>query len=163
MVGAWRRGKPRLYFSSEQFPGFAVFFEAGAGASVIGIKAEAFLVDYVGDGEDVPGVHWDDMGDQGVNVFWGVGEFGFDPEVASIDGADGLNVVSTGAEGGGAFYLDTPEARAVVENEVVALAVGPGFGDAESQAGGFEEEGGFGEVSGLSGVAMCGFGIRFGQ
>ncbi len=85
------------------------------------------------------------------------------PEFASIDGADGLDVVSAGAERGGAFYLDTPEARAVVENEVVALAVGPGFSDAESQAGGFEEEGGFGKVSGLGGVAVCGFGNGFGQ
>jgi len=117
------------------------------------------LVDYVGDGEDVPGVGGDDVGDEGVNVFWSVGKFGFAPEFASIDGADGLDVVSAGAERGGAFYLDTPEARAVVENEVVALAVGPGFGDSESQAGGFEEEGGFGKVSGLGGVAVCGFGI----
>jgi len=117
------------------------------------------LVDYVGDGEDVPGVDGDDVGDQGVDIFCCVGEFGFAAEFASIDGADGLDVVSAGAERGGAFYLDAPKARAIVENEVVALAVGPGFGDAESQAGGFEEEGGFRKVSGLGGVAVCGFGI----
>ena len=74
-----------------------------------------------------------------------------------------MDVVSTGAERRGAFYLDTPEARAVVEDEVVALAVGPGFGDAESQAGGFEEEGGFGKVSGLGGVAVCGLGMDLGN
>ena len=74
-----------------------------------------------------------------------------------------MDVVSAGAERGGAFYLHTPEARAVVENEVVALAVGPGFSDAESQAGGFEEEGGFGKVSGLGGVSVCGFGNSFRQ
>ena len=57
----------------EDCPGFAVFFEAGAGASVIGVEAEAFLVDYVGDGEDVPGVYGDDVGDQGVDVIFCVG------------------------------------------------------------------------------------------
>ncbi len=117
------------------------------------------MVDYVGDGEDVPGVDGDDVGDQGVDIFCCVGEFGFAAEFASIDGANGLNVVSAGAERGGAFNLDTPEARAVVENEVVALSVGPGFCDAESQAGGFEEEGGFGKVSGLGGVTIYGFRI----
>ena len=30
-----------------------------------------------------------------------------------------------------------------VENEIVALAVSPGFSDAEAQAGGFGENGGF--------------------
>jgi len=54
------------------------------------------------------------------------------------------------------FHLHPPESRAVIENEVVAFAVGPRFGDAESQAGGFEEEGGFGIVSRLGGVAFCG-------
>ena len=114
------------------------------------------MIDDVGDGEDVPGVVGDDVGDEGVNVIGRIGEFGFGAELASIDGADGLDVVSAGAERGGAFYLDTPEARAGVENEVVALAVGPGFSDAESQAGGFEEKGGFGIVSCLSGIAFCG-------
>ena len=31
-----------------------------------------------------------------------------------------------------------------VENEIVALAVSPGFSDAEAQAGGFGEKGGLG-------------------
>ena len=135
----------------KQPPSLAVFFESCAGAIRVWVEAEALVVDYVSDGEHVPGVDGDDVGDQGVNVVWRVGKFGF-----AVDGADGLNVVSTGAEGGGAFYLHTPEARAIVENEVVALAVGPWFSNAESQAGGFEEEGGFGKVSGLGGVAFCG-------
>ncbi len=140
----------------KQPPSLAVFFESCAGAIRVWVEAEALVVDYVSDGEHVPGVDGDDVGDEGVYVIWGVGKFGFDPEFASIDSADGLNVVSTGSERGSAFDLHTPEARAVVENEVVALAVGPGFGDAESQAGGFEKEGGFGKVSGLGSVAFCG-------
>ena len=39
-----------------------------------------------------------------------------------------------------------------IENEVVALAVAPGFGDAKSQAGGFEQEGGLGKFSFALGV-----------
>ncbi len=104
-----------------------------------------------GDRQNVPGVHGNNMGDEGVNVVRRVGEFRL-----AVYGPDGLHVVSPGAERGGAFYLHTPEARSVVEDEVVALAVGPGFGDAESQAGGFEEEGGFGIVPCLGGIAFCG-------
>jgi hypothetical protein len=47
-----------------------------------------------------------------------------------------------------------------IENEVVALAVSPGLGDAEAEAGGLEEKGGFGEFSFALGVveAVLGFG-----
>jgi len=39
-----------------------------------------------------------------------------------------------------------------IENEVVALAVAPGFGNAKAQAGGLEQEGGLGEFSFTLGV-----------
>jgi len=44
----------------------------------------------------------------------------------------------------GGLDLDAPEFLAGVEDEVVALAVSPGFGDAEAEAGNFGEECGLG-------------------
>src|SRR5882724_4823206 len=95
----------------------------------------------------------------------------------SVDGVDGLDVVTAGAHDFGALELDAPEAASggvVVEvvvvrvvvvrvvvvtikavrivNEVVALAIAPGFGNAKSQAGGLEQEGGLGEFSFALGV-----------
>ena len=43
---------------------------------------------------------------------------------------------------------------AEIKDEIVALAVPPGFGDAEAQGSGFEHEGGFGEFSGALGIAV---------
>ena len=59
-------------------------------------------------------------------------------------GVGGLDLVSVGVEGLGAFDLDAPGARAGVEDEVVTLAVAPGLGDGVSEAGGFDYESGFG-------------------
>ena len=39
-----------------------------------------------------------------------------------------------------------------IEDEVVALAIAPGFGNAKAQAGGLEQEGGLGEFSFALGV-----------
>jgi hypothetical protein len=64
-----------------------------------------------------------------------------------------------GAERIGGLDLDAEEAAAVVEDEVVAFAVAPGFGDAESEGTGFVEEGGFGAFSGAFGIAES-FGTR---
>ena len=59
-------------------------------------------------------------------------------------GVGGLDLVSVGVEGLGAFDLDAPGAGTGVEDEVVTLAVAPGLGDGVSEAGGFDYEGGFG-------------------
>jgi len=132
---------------AEEVPGFAIFFPAGAGAVDVGIEAQAAGGSEVFDGDHVPGFLRDDVGDESIDFVGGVADF-----AAAVDGVDGLHVVSAGAEGGGAFELDAPEAAAGVEDEVVALAVAPGFGDDETFFGGFEQESGFGELSGALGV-----------
>jgi hypothetical protein len=63
-----------------------------------------------------------------------------------------------GAEGGGGLDLDAEEAASVVEDEVVALAVAPGFGDAESEGTGFVEESGFVAFAAAFGVFAAGAG-----
>src|SRR5262245_18874848 len=87
------------------------------------------------------------MRDQGVDVAGGVDDF-----AALVGGGDGLDVVSAGALGGGAFDLNAEQAAAVVEDEVVALGVAPGAGDTESEAGGLEQKSRLGEVAGAAGV-----------
>jgi hypothetical protein len=129
-------------------PGFTVLFPAGAFAGDIRIEAEAGAVlENIG-GQDVPDVERDDVGYQDVDIFGGVDDFAF-----AVDAVDGLDVVAAGAQDFGAFQLDAPEAGAGIEDEIVALAVSPGLGDAEAQDSGFEHEGGFGEFSGALGIA----------
>jgi hypothetical protein len=94
-------------------------FEAGAGAS-LGIEAEAFAGGEGFDGEDVPDVKRDDVGEEDVDIVDGVGGF------SGLIGVDGLDIVSAGAHGGGALDLSAPEALAGVEDEVVTFAVAPG-------------------------------------
>lgn len=108
-------------------------FEAGAAASALGVEAEAGVSGEGGDREDIPDVQRDYVGYQGVNVGRGVDDFAF-----LVGGVDRLDVVPAGALGGGAFDLYPEQALAVVEDEVVALGIAPGAGDAEAEAGGFE-------------------------
>ena len=54
-------------------------------------------------------------------------------------GISGLDLVSVGVEGFGAFDLDAEGGVSGVEDEVVALAVSPGLGDGEAEAGGFDD------------------------
>src|SRR5208283_402140 len=56
----------------------------------------------------------------------------------------------------GAFDLDAEKLQAVVEDEVVALAVAPGAGHAEAQVVGLFEVGGFGTLSDTLGVGAVG-------
>ena len=114
-------------------PGFAVLFHQGA-LAVGGIEAK----DVVGGGfahrDDVPEVLGDDEGDEEVDLVSGVAG------VASggFDAVAGIGVAL------GGFDLHPPELASGVEDEVVAFAVAPGFGDAEAEAGGFGQEGGLG-------------------
>jgi len=133
-------------------PGFAVFFPAGALAGDVGIEAQAGGAGEGVDGQDVPRVHGEDVGDQDVDVVGGVSDFAF-----AVDAVDGLDVVAAGTEDFGAFELHAPEAGAGVEDEVVALAVSPRLGDEEAEGVGLEHEGGFGEFSGALVVAVDGF------
>ncbi len=163
-------------------PGLAIVLEARAFASALRIEAEAFAGREGLDGEHVPDIERDDVGDKNVNVVGGVNHLAL-----SVDRVDGLDVVTAGAHDFGALELDAPEATADgvavrvvvvrvvvvrivvvtieamrvvairikavrIENEVVALAIAPGFGNAKAQAGGLEQEGGLGEFSFALGV-----------
>ena len=158
-------------------PGLAIVLEARSFASALRIEAKAFAGREGLDGEHVPDIERDDVGDKNVDVVGGVNHLAL-----PVDGVDGLNVVTAGAHDFSALELDAPEAafrgvvaggvvvrvvvvrieamRVVVmgieavriENEVVALAVAPRFGNAKAQAGGLEQEGGLGEFSFALGV-----------
>jgi hypothetical protein len=163
-------------------PGLAIVLEARAFASAVRIEAKAFAGREGLDGEHVPDIERDDVGDKNVNVVGGVNHLAL-----PVDRVDGLDVVTAGAHDCGALELDAPKAtvdgvvveivfvrvvvvrivamRVVVmrvvlvrikavriENEVVALAIAPGFGNAKAQAGGLEQEGGLGEFSFALGV-----------
>jgi len=163
-------------------PGLAIVLEARSFASALRIEAKAFAGREGLDGEHVPDIERDDVGDKNVNVVGGVNHLAL-----SVDGVDGLDVVTAGAHDFGALELDAPKAtvdgvvveivfvRVVVvrieavrvvamrnvvmgveavriENEVVALAVAPGFGNTKAKAGGFEREGGLGKFSFALGV-----------
>jgi len=65
-------------------PGFAVLFEAGAVAS-LGVGEEAFAGGEGFDGEDVPDVERDDVGEEDVDIVDGVGSF------SGLIGIDGLD------------------------------------------------------------------------
>ncbi len=134
-------------------PGFAVLFEAGAFAS-LGVEAEAFAGGEGFDGEDVPDVERDDVGEEDVDVVDGVGRF------SGLIGVDGLDVVSAGSDGGGALDLSAPKALAGVEDEVVTLAVAPGPGDTKAQRLRLEQKGCFREFSSAFGVGASRFADR---
>ena len=163
-------------------PGLAIVLEAKSFASALRIEAKAFAGREGLDGEHVPDIERDDVGDKNVDVVGGVNHLAW-----SVDRVDGLDVVTAGAHDCGALELDAPKAtvdgvvveivfvRVVVvrieavrvvamrnvvmgveavriENEVVALAIAPGFGNAKAQARGLEQESGLGEFSFALGV-----------
>jgi hypothetical protein len=130
----------------EEAPGFAVGFEAHLFGLAVGIETEHGLGSADFDGHDVPDVERDDVADEEVDVAAGV------DGAALADGIGGAGFVGAGAERVGAFDLDAEKLQAVVENEVVTLAVAPGAGDAESEVVGLLEKGGFGALSDTLGV-----------
>lgn len=134
----------------EEAPGFAVLLEAGLASADVafGIEAQAGAGGEGVGGDYVPEIEGEDVGDEDVDVGGGVVAFLLAVTVS------GLDRVSVGVERLGALDLDAPGTRAGVEDEVVTLAVAPGLGDGESEAGGFDYEGGFGELSGALGVGM---------
>ncbi len=135
--------------SAEEVPGFAEGFQAGALARDVGIEAKTFAGRECVDGQDIPDIERNDVGDEDVNVVGGVHALAL-----TVDAVDGLDIVSAGAEGLGAFELHAPEAATGVENEVVAFGVSPGLGDAEGETSGLEDEGGFGKFSAALGVEV---------
>lgn len=100
------------------------------------------------DREHVPDVEWDDVGDQEVDVRGAVDGAAF------ADGVGGASFVGVGAQRVGGFDLDAEEAASIVEDEVAALTVSPGLGDAEAELAGFVEESGFGALAASLGVGF---------
>ena len=147
-------------------PGFAVFFEAHLFGFAVGVEVEqgSGSADFYRD--DVPDVEGDYVGRDEVDVAFGIDGAAF------ADGVGGADFVAVVADRIGAFDLDAEEVdllrqaqdrlsawlgagsrdRAVVEDEVVALAVSPGLADGEAALAGLVEEGGFGALSAALGV-----------
>jgi hypothetical protein len=123
----------------EEAPGFAVLFEHGAGlAAGVGIEADAFALADGLDGDDVPDVFGDDVGDEEVDFFAGVDE---------AAGSGGFDAVAGLGVAGGGLDLDAKESAVEFDDGVVAIAVSPGNADAEAEMGGAGEEGGLGGFS----------------
>jgi hypothetical protein len=141
----------------EEAPGFAVFLVQGAGlAAGGGIEADGFAGADGLDGDDVPEIFGDDVGDEEIYFFAGIdfpaGSGGFDA------------IASLGAAGGG-FDLDPEESVIEFDDGVVAITVSPGDEDGEAEMGGAGQEGGFGGFSaalaGGSGDGVDGDGLAF--
>jgi hypothetical protein len=123
-----------------------VFFEAHLFGFAVRVEAEHGRGNAGFDGKHVPDVERDDVGDEEVDVAGRVNGAAF------ADGVGGPSFVSVRTETVGGLDLDAKQAAAVVENEVVALGVAPGLGNAEAEGAGFVEEGGFGAFSGAFGI-----------
>ncbi len=104
----------------------------------------------VADGEDVPGVFVDDVGDQEVDLFRGVAVLG--GAAAEMSGGDVIGAVEIAS---GRLYLNAPEAAGAtssgVEDEIVGFAVAVGLGG-ESEGNGFVVEYDFDQFSIAFGV-----------
>src|SRR5947199_4337413 len=92
---------------SQQMPGLAIVLEARTFASALRIEAKAFAGRESLDGEHVPDIERDDVGDKNVNVVGGI-----NPLALPVDGVDGRDVVAAGAHDFGALELDAPKATA---------------------------------------------------
>ncbi len=102
----------------EEAPGFAVFFEGGAGlAAGVGIEADAFALSDGVDGDDVPDVFRNDVGDEEVDFFAGID---------LTAGSGGFDAVAGFGEEGGGFDLDAKESVVEFDDGVVAVAISPG-------------------------------------
>ncbi len=98
----------------------------------------------------VPEVERDHVGDQDVDVMGGVFRF------LLFVAVGGLHLISAGVDGLRALDLNAQATLAVVEDEVVAVAVAPGLGEFQAEEFGFVEEGGLGQLSDTLGVATGG-------
>jgi len=123
----------------EEAPGFAILFEEGAGlAASVGIKADTFALADGLNGDDVPDIFGDNVGDEEVDFF---------TRIDSPVGSGGFDAVAgLGVEGSG-FDLDAEESAVEFDDGVIAVAVSPGDADTETEMGGAGEEGGFGGFS----------------
>ncbi len=83
-----------------------------------GVSQESF------EGDDIPDVFRNDVGGEEVDVVFGV-------VVVLAAAAD---YVLAKAAGAGAFDLDTPECLDAADQDIVGIALSPGFGNAEIEA-----------------------------
>jgi hypothetical protein len=104
----------------------------------VGIEADAFALADGLDGDDVPDIFGDNVGDEEIDFAGGV------DEAAGSSGFD--SVASLGVEGGG-FDLHAKESAVEFDDGIVAIAVSPREADGEAEMGGASEEGGFGGFS----------------
>ena len=119
-AAAGRQGFAEADFGAgiEEAPGFAVFFEGGAGlAAGVGIEADAFALSDGPDGDDVPDVFGDDVSDEEVDFFTGI-DFSA--------GSGGFDAVASFGIAGGGFRLNAEESVVEFDDGVVAVAVSPG-------------------------------------
>lgn len=146
VLAAWRVAIGVVRGFRQEMPGFAVGLEAHDFGLAMRIEAKhgAGLGDFHRD--DVPGVERDDIAGDEVGIGGGVDGTAF------AAGVSGAGFVGSRTKGVGSLDLDAPEAGAVVDDEVVALAVSPGLGDDEAEAGGANDEGGFGKLSDTFGI-----------
>ena len=128
-------------------PGFAEAFEAAALFASVGIEPEIFAVGEF-DGHDVPEIEGDDVGDDGVHFAGGERDHLFFDVNVGVDGVSAMGLIFGRAD------LNAPEANAGVEDEVVAVGVSPGLGDAEAEADGLAHEGEFSEFSAAFGRVL---------
>jgi len=150
-------------FWKDQVPGFAVGFEAHDFGLTVWVEAQHGLGRADFDWNDVPEIERDHMGGDEVDVCFGIDGASF------AGGVRGAGFIGTGSDAFGAFDLNAVETLSVIKDEVVAAAVAPGLGDAESHVDGTGEKGGFGALSGDLGVlavfgvlGLLGFGFVFG-
>lgn len=97
-------------------------------------------------GNDIPNVPRDDVGRQEVYFIGGVSR-------AAI--ATSVDLVALPTPG--RFNLNAQEGLASAEDDVVAIAVPPGLGDAEAHTYGFEHESKLGKFSALLSVKVGGW------
>ena len=114
--------------AGHEAPGFAVFLEAGHPAAAGREHFHGACPGEEADGEHVPDVVVDNVADNELDVPRGV--------ATAVDVATGVEGVSVDSAGVGGLGLDAPGAMSVVEDEVVAIALSPGFGDGEAEGGG---------------------------
>src|SRR5437660_10965192 len=103
---------------AQQMPGLAIVLEARTFASALRIEAKAFAGREGLDGEHVPDIERDDVGDKDVDVVGGVNHLAL-----PVDRVDGLDVVTAGAYDFGALELAAPDAAGGVAVGVVVVRV----------------------------------------
>jgi hypothetical protein len=122
-------------WSQQEVPGFLIAVVAGVFA--VGRQQDVDLGAGGGDGQNVPDVGRDDISGDEFQLVLGVGH------------AVGGNValIRVAAAVGGALDLDTMDASAAFDHEVVGGGVSPGTGDHEAVLGGAGHEAEFGPLA----------------